>query len=152
MINEIIAIIAKNYEKFFVKNNKFFLTIDKLKKRLPEHYHDWIKIFNFKAINKLSSHKKINHNIDLQLKTIFSIKKAYELFREQALIIETYIENMRQKNFIKYNSSSYVVSILIIKKLNEDLRICVNYRTFNNVTIKNRNTSLLFRNIFVRLC
>ena len=82
MINEIIAIIAKNYEKFFIKNNKFSLTIDELKKRLPEHYYDRIKIFNFKTINKLSSHKEIDHNIDLQFKVIFSAKKIYELSRE----------------------------------------------------------------------
>ena len=89
MINEIIAIIAKDYKKFFIKNNKFFLTIDELKKRLFEHYHDRIKIFNFKTINKLSSHKKIDYNINLQFKIIFSIKKIYELFCEQALIIKT---------------------------------------------------------------
>ena len=65
MMNEIIAIITKDYEKFFIKNNKLFLTIDELKKRLPEHYYDRIKIFNLKAVNKLSSHKKIDHNIDL---------------------------------------------------------------------------------------
>ena len=121
MINEIIAIIAKNYKKFFIKNNKFFLTIDELKKRLSEHYHDRIKIFNLKTVNKVLSYKKIDHNIDLQFEAIFSAKKAYELFREQILIIKTYIENMRQKNFIKYSSSSYAASVLIVKKLNEDL-------------------------------
>ena len=71
MINEIIAIIVKDYKKFFVKNNKFFLTIDELKKRLLKHYHDRIKTFNFKAVNKLSSHKEIDHNIDLQFEAIF---------------------------------------------------------------------------------
>ena len=39
--------------------------IDELKKRLLEHYHNRMKIFNFKAVNKLSLHKKVNHNIDL---------------------------------------------------------------------------------------
>ena len=68
------------------------------------------------------------------------------------MIIKTYIDDMRQKSFIKHNFLSYVASMLIVKKLNENLRICVNYRAFNNITIKNRNVSLLFRNIFVRLC
>ena len=39
--------------------------INELKKRLFQHYHDRIKTFNFKAINKLSSHKKIDYNIKL---------------------------------------------------------------------------------------
>ena len=94
MINEIIAIIVKDYEKFFIKNNKFLLIIDDLKKRLLNHYHNRIKIFNFKAINKLSFYKKIDHNINLQSKFISSTKKIYELFREQILIIKTYIDDI----------------------------------------------------------
>ena len=59
---------------------------------------------------------------------------------------------MRQKNFIKHNFLSYVVSMLIVKKSNEDLQICVNYRAFNNIIIKNRNVSSLLRDILARLC
>ena len=152
MINDIIAIIAKNYEKFFVKNQKTFWTINELKKRLLEHYHDRMKIFNFKAVNELSFYRKIDHSIDLQFKIIFSIKKTYELSREQILIIKTYIDDMRQKEFIKHNFSSYAASIFIVKKSNEDLRVCVNYWVFNNVIIKNRNASFLLTDILVRLC
>ena len=152
MINDIIAIIAENYKKFFIKNQKVFWIINELKKRLLEHYHDRMKIFNFKTINELSFYRKINHNINLQFEVIFSIKKIYELFREQALIIKIYIDDMRQKEFIRHNFSSYVTSIFIVKKSNEDLWICVNYRTFNNIIIKNRNTSFLLKNIFVRFC
>ena len=155
MINNIIAIIAiivENYEKFFVKNQKIFWIINELKKRLLEHYHDWMKIFNFKAINELSSYRKIDHNIDLQFEIIFSIKKTYELFREQALIIKTYIDDMCQKKFIRYNFSSYAALIFIVKKSNENLRICINYEAFNNVIIKNRNASFLLKNIFARFC
>ena len=82
MINDIIAIIAEDYEKFFVKNQKALWTINELKKRLLEHYHDRMKIFNLKAVNELSLHKKVDHNIDLQFEVISSIKKIYELFRE----------------------------------------------------------------------
>ena len=110
-----------------------------------------MKIFNFKTINELSSHKKINHNINLQSKFIFSTKKIYELSREQTLIIKTYIDDMCQKSFIKHNFSSYVASMLIVKKSNENLRICVNYWIFNNIIIKNRNVLLLLRNILARL-
>ena len=86
-----------------------------------EHYHDRVKIFNFKAVNELSSYRKVDHNIDLQFKIIFSIKKIYELFRKQILIIKTYIDDMRQKEFIRHNFSFYAASILIVKKSNENL-------------------------------
>ena len=117
-----------------------------------EHYHDRMKIFNLKAVNELLSHRKIDHNINLQFEIIFLTKKTYELSREQVLIIKTYIDDMRQKEFIRHNFSFYVASILIVKKLNENLRICVNYRVFNNVIIKNRNASSLLKKIFVQFC
>ena len=80
-----------------------------------------MKIFNFKAINELSFHRKIDHNIDLQLKIIFSTKKIYELFCEQILKIITYIDDMRQKEFIKHNFLFYAELIFIVKKSNENL-------------------------------
>ena len=59
---------------------------------------------------------------------------------------------MLTKNFIRLNLSYYAVFVLIIKKFKEDLRICVNYRAFNVLIIKNRNCSSFIRKIFVKLC
>ena len=59
---------------------------------------------------------------------------------------------MLRKNFIKLNHSSYVVSILIIKKWKEDFKVCIDYRAFNALTIKNRNVSSLIRETLTRLC
>jgi len=45
-------------------------------------------------------------------------------------------ENMR-KEFIKESQSSAEYLILFVLKLNESLRLCVDYRALNNITIKN---------------
>ena len=125
--------------------------INELKKCLFKHYHDWIKIFNFKTINKLLFYREVDHNINLQFKILFSTKKIYKLFREQTLIIKTYIDNMRQKEFIKHNFLSYTASIFIVKKSNENLQVCVNYWVFINIIIKNRNASSLLKNTFAQI-
>ena len=80
-----------------------------------------MKIFNLKIINELSFHRKVDHSINLQFKVIFLIKKTYELFRKQILIIKTYINDMRQKEFIKHNFSFYAASVFIVKKSNKNL-------------------------------
>ena len=72
------------------------------------------------------SYRKIDHNINLQLKVIFSTKRIYELFSE-ALIIKTYIDDIRQKEFITYNFLFYAVSTFIVKKSNENLQVYVNF-------------------------
>ena len=45
----------------------------------------------------------------------------------------------------------YVVFVLIIKKLNNEFKVYVNYQTLNIFTIKNRNILLLIKNILVKL-
>ena len=58
---------------------------------------------------------------------------------------------MLEKDFIRKSSFSYVVLILIIKKLDDNLRICVDYRAFNAIIIRNYNISSLIREILSRL-
>ena len=58
---------------------------------------------------------------------------------------------MLNKNFIKFNIFEYAAPIFIVKKLKNDLRVCVDYRAFNALTIKNRNIFFLIRKIFARL-
>ena len=56
------------------------------------------------------------------------------------------------KKYIKFNISKYVILVLIIKKLNDDFRVCVNYRILNVFIIKNRNALSLIKNTLIRLC
>ena len=58
---------------------------------------------------------------------------------------------MLKKNYIRLNNFSYIIFVLIIKKFDNDLRICVNYRALNALIIRNRNTFLLIRNILIKL-
>ena len=44
---------------------------------------------------------------------------------------------MFNKKYIKLNIFLYAILILIIKKFNDDLRICINYYILNKLTIKN---------------
>ena len=57
--------------------------------------------------------------------------------------MKIYIDDMLKKNFVRLNSSFYAISIFIIKKSNENLRVCVDYKIFNILIIKNRNVFLL---------
>ena len=59
---------------------------------------------------------------------------------------------MLNKKYIKFNISKYVISMLIIKKLNNKLRIYVDYKILNKFIIKNRNAFPLIRNTLAKLC
>ena len=59
---------------------------------------------------------------------------------------------MLDKKYIKFNTLKYVVSMLIIKKLNNELRVCVNYKILNKLIIKNQNALFLIKNTLTKLC
>ena len=59
---------------------------------------------------------------------------------------------MLSKKYIRLSISLYAISILIIKKSNEDLKVYINYRALNALIISNRNVLLLIKEILVKLC
>ena len=67
-------------------------------------------------------------------------------------MIKEYVKEMLRKNYIRSSTSSYAASVLIVKKFDDGLRICVNYRALNALTIRNRNVFSLIRDTLIKLC
>ena len=151
-IIDVVVIFVENYEKFFNKIKKISHTIKQLKKQISIKFHQFINRLNYQATNKLFSHKEWNHHIDLKSKIVFLVKKIYVLSREQTQMIKQYNDEMLEKDFIRFNKFDYAIFVLIIKKFEENLRICVDYKILNALIIKNRNAFFLTREILTRLC
>ena len=73
------------------------------------------------------------------------------MFRNELLMLQKYLQNNFKKEFIKFSSFFVVASMLFVKKLDEDLRFCVDYRDLNAISLKNRYSLSLFREILNRL-
>ncbi len=56
------------------------------------------------------------------------------------------------KEFIKFNSLPYAAPVLVVKKFKRGLRVYIDYRALNALTIKNCNIFSLIREILSRLC
>ena len=63
-----------------------------------------------------------------------------------------YIENVLTKKWIKHFVLFVDASMFFVFKKNDELRLCVNYRKFNAITIKNRHSLFLIIKILNRLC
>ena len=59
---------------------------------------------------------------------------------------------MLKKSFIRSSFFYFATPVLVIKKFEKNLRVCINYRILNVFIIKNRNCFLLIKKIFVKLC
>ena len=58
---------------------------------------------------------------------------------------------MLNKDYIRLSISLYTASILIIKKLDKELRLYINYRALNALIILNRNVLLLIKKTLAKL-
>jgi len=91
--------------------------------------------------------KSINYKIDLVLRATLLIKKVYNILQQEKEIIKVYLNNIKDKDFIYNSISQYAILTFSVKKLNKKLRVCVNYKILNVLTIKNCNTLLLIKEI-----
>jgi hypothetical protein len=87
--------------------------------------------------------------IDTQEKN-FLFDIIYNLFAKKLRIFRVYIEKNLEKEFI--TSFTFFVAILILftKKKDDELRLCVNYRDLNEITIKNRYSLSLIEEVMNR--
>lgn len=102
--------------------------------------------------NKLPPHRKIDHPIELQAGATPPAKRAYKMSREQATVVKEYMKEMLGKGYIRPSTSPYTAPVLIVKKPDGGLRICVDYRALNALTIRNRNAPPLIRDTLTKLC
>ena len=66
-------------------------------------------------------------------------------------MVKQYIDEILGKGFIRRSTLLYAASVLIIKKPDRGLRICIDYRSLNSLTIRNRNAPPLIRETLSRL-
>jgi hypothetical protein len=62
----------------------------------------------------------------------------YRMNNEELEELEVQLEELLMKGHIKPSKSPYGVPILFVHKKDETLRMCVDYKTFNKVIVKNQ--------------
>jgi len=73
------------------------------------------------------------------------------LSAEKLNALQQYLKKNMQKEFIRESQSSAEYSILFISKLNESLKLYIDYRALNNIMIKNSYLLLLIAELQNRL-
>jgi len=71
--------------------------------------------------------------------------------RDELLVLKKYLEENLAKGFIRVSSSPAATPILFVRKPGGGLRLYVDYRGLNDITIKNRYPLPLIRETLDRL-
>jgi hypothetical protein len=128
-------VILKDVKKHLEKHSKSNIVI---KNVLSVEYHEFLNVFDKKAFNTFVSHRAYDHKIVLKKNVILEYTSLYKMFEKELKIVKKYLENNLEKKFIIASRSSFVSSIIFMKKTNESLRFCVDYRKLNQLIKKNK--------------
>ncbi len=65
-------------------------------------------------------------------------KAPYQMSHEELKELKVQLEELFEKGYIKLNKSPYGAFVLFVHKKDGTLKMCVDYRALNKVTVKNR--------------
>jgi hypothetical protein len=82
--------------------------------------------------------RDIEFAIELQLGTTPISSRPYRMPLAELAELKKQLQELLDKGFIRPSTSPWGCSALFIKKKDESLRLCVDYRPLNAVTIKNK--------------
>ena len=107
--------------------------------KLPAEYSDFAEVFSSDLASKLFEHIGINdHAIELVKGQQPPYRPIYSLRLVELETLKAYIETNLANGFIRPSKSPAGALILFDRKSDGSLRLCVDYRGLNNLTIKNR--------------
>lgn len=118
---------------------------------LPVQYEDFTDVFEKKKADVLPDHRPYDCAIDLQNGAQPPFGPIYNLSKNELDELRKYIDENLKKNFIRHSKSPAGAPILFVKKKDGTLRMCVDYRGLNKLTIKNRYPLPLIPNLLDQL-
>lgn len=77
--------------------------------------------------------------------------RPYRYPAMQKMVIEGLIKDILKKRFIQMSCSPFASPLVLVKKKDGGWRLCVNYRSLNKLTIKNRYQIPLIEDLFDKL-
>ena len=134
---------AKAFMKMAKENAPFIIYATPIQEEtppttIPERYKQFQDVFEKKNADILPEHRPYDCAIDLQDGAQPPFGPIYNLSQNELTTLREYIDENLAKNFIRHSKSPAGAPILFVKKKDGSLRLCVDYRGLNKVTVKNR--------------
>jgi len=106
--------------------------------RLPTQYRAFVRIFGKEVQAALPAHGEQDMTIDLEPRKQPPSGKLYPLSPDELELLKEYLDEMLKNGKIRPSKSSAGALIFFAKQANGKLRIVVDYRGLNAITIKDK--------------
>ncbi|SPC67464.1 uncharacterized protein UHOD_11753 [Ustilago sp. UG-2017b] len=118
---------------------------------IPPEYHQYLDVFSRVRADKLPPHRTYDHHIPLEEGKSPPFGPIYSLSEHELKTLRGYLEENLAKGFVSPSDSPAASPILFVKKKDGSLRLCVDYRGLNQITIRNRYPLPLIDELLDRL-
>ncbi|GBG78912.1 hypothetical protein CBR_g28626 [Chara braunii] len=81
--------------------------------------------------------RPIRHEIILEDEAVPPRGCIYRMSEEELSVLRAQLDDLLEKGWIRPSSSPYSAPVLFVRKKNKDLRLCIDYRKLNALTIRN---------------
>ena len=118
---------------------------------LPKEYQDFADVFEENEDEHLPQVSSVRHSIETEEGKPVPYGPLYPLSQFELRTLRDYLADSMRKGWIQESTSPAGAPILFVKKKDGSLRLCVDYRGLNRVTVKNRYPLPLIGEILDRL-
>ncbi len=80
----------------------------------------------------------VGHTINLQPNVVPPFRKSYRLAPAEKEEVERQVTDLLAKGFIEPSASPYGAPVLFVQKKDGTLRMCIDYRALNKITVRDR--------------
>ncbi|RFU77263.1 reverse transcriptase domain [Trichoderma arundinaceum] len=118
---------------------------------IPRQYRKYKKLFKETLETGLPEHSEWDHEIVLKDGASPKFHKIYNLNETELKFLREWLDDQLKKGYIRVSTSSAGYPVMFVPKKNGKLRLVIDYRQLNEVTIKDRTPLPLITEIRDRL-
>jgi hypothetical protein len=96
-------------------------------------------------------HREIEFVIDIAPGTESIAKRPYRMAATELAKLKKQLNELEQKGYIKTSSSPWGAPALFVKKKDGSMKLCVDFRALNEVTVKNKHMLPMIDDLFDQL-
>jgi hypothetical protein len=118
--------------------------------RRHKHSKEFPKVFPAE-LTSLPPPREVEFTVDLIPGAELVSRTPYRIALAKLKELKEQLKELLQQGYIRLSISPRGTSVLFVKKKDGTLRLCIDYRGLNNLTIKNKHLRLLIDKLFDQL-